>query len=110
MQFFRITESALDLITKFEGFSNTVYLCPAIKPTIGFGHVIKYQDYFDIFNGEFLKRTTELLYKQSKKRHETNRLLSQIFPMLTTRQNAINLLKQDLKNPLAVLKNESQFP
>lgn len=31
---------ALDLIKRFEGFSSTVYLCPAGIPTIGYGHVV----------------------------------------------------------------------
>jgi lysozyme len=30
----------LDLIKQFEGFKDYVYICPAGKPTIGYGHVI----------------------------------------------------------------------
>mmetsp|Transcript_29863 Transcript_29863/g.68910 ORF Transcript_29863/g.68910 Transcript_29863/m.68910 type:complete len:146 (+) Transcript_29863:189-626(+) len=36
-----ITENGLDLIKHFEGFSNTVYICPAGKKTIGYGHMLK---------------------------------------------------------------------
>lgn len=36
-----ITQKGLDLIKKFEGFSPTVYLCPAGYKTIGYGHVVK---------------------------------------------------------------------
>lgn len=36
-----ITQNGLDLIKRFEGFSRTVYFCPAGYPTIGFGHVVK---------------------------------------------------------------------
>ena len=36
-----ITQNGLDLIKRFEGFSRTVYLCPAGYPTIGYGHVVK---------------------------------------------------------------------
>lgn len=30
----------IDLIKQFEGFKDYVYICPAGKPTIGYGHVI----------------------------------------------------------------------
>lgn len=33
-----------DLIKEFEGYSGTVYLCPAGKPTVGWGHVVLPQD------------------------------------------------------------------
>lgn len=36
-----ITQNGLDLIKRFEGFSRTVYFCPAGYPTIGYGHVLK---------------------------------------------------------------------
>jgi len=36
-----ITQNGIDLIKRFEGFSRTVYFCPAGYPTIGFGHVVK---------------------------------------------------------------------
>lgn len=36
-----ITQNGLDLIKRFEGFSRTVYFCPAAYPTIGYGHVVK---------------------------------------------------------------------
>ena len=36
-----ISKTGLDLIKRFEGFSPTVYTCPAGYPTIGYGHVVK---------------------------------------------------------------------
>ena len=36
-----------DLIRSFESYSATVYFCPAGKPTIGYGHVIKIDDSID---------------------------------------------------------------
>ena len=36
-----ITDRGLDLIRRFEGFSPTIYICPAGWPTIGFGHVVR---------------------------------------------------------------------
>jgi GH24 family phage-related lysozyme (muramidase) len=35
-----VTEDGIDLIKRFEGFSPTIYICPAGHPTIGYGHVI----------------------------------------------------------------------
>ena len=35
-----ITDDGLGLIKRFEGFSPTIYLCPAGYLTIGFGHVV----------------------------------------------------------------------
>ncbi|MBN8531559.1 MAG: lysozyme [Alphaproteobacteria bacterium] len=42
----RITQEGLDLIKRFEGFSETVYICPAGYPTIGYGHVVKPSENF----------------------------------------------------------------
>jgi lysozyme len=36
-----ITDQGLELIKRFEGFSPTIYICPAGWPTIGFGHVVR---------------------------------------------------------------------
>ncbi len=35
-----VTDAGLDLIKRFEGFSPTIYICPAGYPTIGYGHVV----------------------------------------------------------------------
>ena len=35
-----ITQDGIDLIKRFEGFSSTVYICPAGYPTIGYGHLV----------------------------------------------------------------------
>jgi lysozyme len=39
-----ITQVGIDLIKRFEGFSRTVYICPAGYPTIGYGHMVKPQE------------------------------------------------------------------
>jgi lysozyme len=36
----RISDAGIALIKRFESFCATVYLCPAGKPTIGYGHVV----------------------------------------------------------------------
>jgi len=36
-----ITQEGLDLIKLFEGFSPTIYICPAGYATIGYGHVVR---------------------------------------------------------------------
>lgn len=37
----KTSESGIDFIKKWEGFSPIPYLCPAGKSTIGYGHVIR---------------------------------------------------------------------
>lgn len=37
----RVTQDGLNLIKEFEGFSPTIYICPAGWPTIGYGHVVR---------------------------------------------------------------------
>ena len=39
-----VTDDGLDLIKRFEGFSPTIYICPAGCPTIGYGHVVQDQE------------------------------------------------------------------
>lgn len=36
--------AGIDLIKTFEGFSSTVYICPAGWPTIGYGHLVTDDD------------------------------------------------------------------
>jgi lysozyme len=36
-----VTQEGIDLIKRFEGFSPTVYICPAGYPTIGYGHLVR---------------------------------------------------------------------
>jgi lysozyme len=36
----KTSQRGIDLIKQFEGLSLTKYMCPAGKPTIGYGHVI----------------------------------------------------------------------
>ena len=48
-----ITQTGLDLIKKFEGFSPTVYICPAGHKTIGYGHMVKKGEKFSKGIDEF---------------------------------------------------------
>lgn len=41
-----ISQKGLDIIKKFEGFKNKVYMCPAGKPSIGYGHVLLHDESF----------------------------------------------------------------
>lgn len=58
-----ISQKGFDLIKHFEGFSATVYHCPAGYPTIGYGHLVK--DY-ELFDGPISNRIAERLL-----RHDT---------------------------------------
>ncbi len=43
-----ITQEGISLIKRFEGFSPTVYFCPAGYPTIGYGHLVKAHEDFSV--------------------------------------------------------------
>lgn len=42
----RVSDQGIALIKKLEGFSKKIYLCPAGKETIGYGHVILPGEHF----------------------------------------------------------------
>lgn len=48
----KITQEGLDLIKRFEGFSSTVYICPAGYPTIGYGHLVRDYESFEEISQE----------------------------------------------------------
>ena len=54
------SQKGIDLIKKFEGFSDKEYICPAGKPTIGYGHVILANEYFQ---EPMTRRVAETLLK-----------------------------------------------
>ena len=58
-----ISKTGLDLIKRFEGFSPTVYICPAGYPTIGYGHVVKPQERQQFASGITTKQA-EILLRQ----------------------------------------------
>jgi len=55
-----ITKEGLELIKRFEGFSPTIYICPAGYPTIGYGHVVR-EDERDRFEQGIDKDVAERL-------------------------------------------------
>jgi lysozyme len=59
----KISKTGLDLIKQFEGFSPTVYICPAGYPTIGYGHVVKPQER-EQFVGGITPEQAETLLRQ----------------------------------------------
>ena len=58
-----VTEAGLDLIRRFEGFSPTIYICPAGYPTIGYGHVVLAHEQDQFATGITPAQATELLRK-----------------------------------------------
>jgi len=58
-----VTEEGLNLIKRFEGFSSTVYICPAGYPTIGYGHVVLAHEQDQFETGISQAEATELLRK-----------------------------------------------
>ena len=59
----RTSEVGLNLIKQFEGFSSTIYKCPAGIDTIGYGHVVKQHEY-KLFEKGVDKPTAKSLLKQ----------------------------------------------
>lgn len=69
-----ISQKGLDLIKKFESFSDKEYICPAGKATIGYGHVILPTDDFPSYITR--KEAENLLKKDLEPREEAlNRFL-----------------------------------
>lgn len=58
-----VTEEGLNLIKRFEGFSHTIYICPAGYPTIGYGHVMLAHEREQFAAGITQAEATELLRK-----------------------------------------------
>lgn len=58
-----VTEEGLNLIKRFEGFSSTIYICPAGYPTIGYGHVVLAHEREQFAAGITQAEATELLRK-----------------------------------------------
>ena len=58
-----VTEAGLNLIKRFEGFSPTIYICPAGYPTIGYGHVVLTDEREEFAAGITQAEATELLRK-----------------------------------------------
>ena len=60
-----VTEEGLNLIKRFEGFSPTIYICPAGYPTIGYGHVVLAHERESFDAGITPAQATELLRKDA---------------------------------------------
>lgn len=58
-----VTEAGLNLIKWFEGFSPTIYNCPAGYPTIGYGHVVLAHEQDQFATGITPAQAIELLRK-----------------------------------------------
>lgn len=73
----RISEQGLNLIKKYEAFSSVPYICPAGKPTIGYGNTF-YK------NGQAVKMTDKAITKQ-----EADELLKAILEKFETQVDKI---------------------
>lgn len=59
----QVTEEGINLIKRFEGFSSTIYICPAGYPTIGYGHLVLAHEQEQFATGITQAEATELLRK-----------------------------------------------
>lgn len=62
----RISDLGLGLIKSFEGFSSTIYICPAGYPTIGYGHLVRADEAAFFKDGISVAEGEELLRKDAK--------------------------------------------
>lgn len=63
-----MTNRCIELVKKFEGFRNKIYLCPAGYPTIGYGHVVLKHEKEKFKNGITQEEAEELLILDLAKR------------------------------------------
>ncbi len=56
-----ITQEGFDLIKRFEGFSPTIYICPAGYQTIGYGHVVRENERDQLKSGIDEQQAEEIL-------------------------------------------------
>jgi lysozyme len=56
-----ITQQGLDLIKQFEGFSPTIYTCPAGYATIGYGHLVRSTEHNHFASGITEQQAENLL-------------------------------------------------
>ena len=110
MQFLRITDGAIDLITEFNLFSPTISLSYHLKPVIGFSHIIHKDSYYGGFRGKFLHQISTKLYKTLGHRNAVNNFLASLFQRLITRKMALDLLKHDLKKALRTIQKNITTP
>lgn len=61
-----ITQDGLDLIKRFEGFSPTIYICPAGYPTIGYGHLVREHE-LDRYEQGITEQEAEVLLRRDVK-------------------------------------------
>lgn len=61
-----ITDEGLNLIKRFEGFSSSIYICPAGYPTIGYGHVVLDEEKDQFAAGIDQEQGEELLRKDAQ--------------------------------------------
>lgn len=100
----------LDFIKECEGFIPTLYACSAVKPTVGFGHIIQKHERFGIFSGEFLLKLFHLLKTYIPNRLILNRVLQNLIPSLLTQADAQKLLTEDLMPIVKVIQEEIHVP
>ncbi|MDI1471925.1 lysozyme [Thermodesulfovibrio sp. 1176] len=62
-----MTERGIELIKRFEGYSPTVYLCPAGYLTIGYGHVVRPEEREMFAKGITMEQAEELLRQDLSK-------------------------------------------
>jgi lysozyme len=61
-----ITQQGIDLIKRFEGFSSTIYTCPAGYATIGYGHLVRPYEHSRFASGISEQQAEDILRQDVK--------------------------------------------
>lgn len=113
------SKAGIDLIVGFESFVPVVYVCPAGKPTIGYGHVVLPEEKFATpitreFAREFLSRDLAVAeaaingLKLGLAQHQFDALVSFVFNVGVGNFRASTLCRKLLQGDLAGVARE--FP
>ena len=70
-----ITQQGLDLVKRFEGFSSTIYTCPAGYATIGYGHLVRPYEHSRFASGITEQQAEDLLRQDVKTAEQAVRRL-----------------------------------
>lgn len=87
---------ALELIKEFEGFKRHVYLCPADKCTIGYGHVVRSPETGRMLTGPGDMEIARSVYPDGVTEGEANEMLDTYVRALASRVSC--LIKAHLTN------------
>lgn len=74
----RISQKGIELIKEFEGFKKDIYICPAGKKSIGYGHALTINENINIIGPISQEQAEILLYNDIKQVEEAINFLVKV--------------------------------